>query len=69
MPAAQGSGQNLDQMTMEQSSKIQNPRQIIKNILDLDDACLLHLFSLLNPLPDLFNAARSCKVMNNLQLI
>jgi len=33
-----------------------------KTILDLDDACLIHLFNLLNPLPDLFNAARSCKV-------
>lgn len=34
-----------------------------KTILDLDDACLIHLFNLLNPLPDLFNAARSCKVI------
>jgi hypothetical protein len=33
-----------------------------KSILDLDDACLIHLFGLLDPLPDLFNAARSCKV-------
>jgi hypothetical protein len=29
---------------------------------DLDDACLLSILSQLDPLPDLFNIAASCRV-------
>lgn len=29
---------------------------------DLDDACILHIFSFLTPLPDLFNIAGCCRV-------
>lgn len=42
--------------------KIKRAHPENKRILDLDDACLLHIFSFLNPLPDLFNAARACTV-------
>jgi hypothetical protein len=50
-------------MDQSKSMKFENSIKRPKNILDLDDACLIYLFNLLNPLPDLFNAARSCKVI------
>ena len=31
-------------------------------INDLDDGCLLHIFKQLNPLPDLFHVAATCRV-------
>ena len=40
-----------------------------KTILDLDDACLIHVFSFLNPLPDLFSAARACTVSKIIQTL
>ena len=33
-----------------------------QHILDLDDACLLKILQTLDPLPDLFSAAASCRV-------
>lgn len=37
------------------------PSQYQTNILDLDDASLQDIFSLLTPLPDLFHVARTCR--------
>ncbi|KAH7624455.1 hypothetical protein Ndes2526B_g00655 [Nannochloris sp. 'desiccata'] len=56
-------------MEQKTSSKLENIRPTksrLKSILDLDDACLIHVFGLLNPLPDLFSAARSCKRFRDL---
>lgn len=34
----------------------------IQEINDIDDGCLLHIFKQLNPLPDLFHVAATCRV-------
>jgi len=41
----------------------QRQRPVRDSLQSLDDACLLHIFSFLQPLPDLFNVARSGKVI------
>lgn len=41
----------------------------VPDLGDLDDAILLKCFSLLTPLPDLFNVAKSCRVSGSTSLM
>jgi hypothetical protein len=38
-----------------------------RNLMDLDDACLMRIFKHLMPLPDLFQVAQTCWVSSAVQ--
>lgn len=39
-----------------------DPECVVQHLTDLDDDCLLNVFSLLSPLPDLISLSKACRV-------